>query len=308
MGLKAGGFQPSAASIRAISLFTSASGVAKDITNRPTTCGLCQSLLRWQGARRPVEITDAGCLQPCLRGGRQDRKHFIRLAGPGEARLRAARDGLRQMLRHRVGVAGEVEPVAVGQQSFELGADEPALGERLAGALAAPFHLGGAGGVEEDDRLGRPGAVLGAAEGEHVDTGFPGDVGRAAAQRHQRIGEAGAIHVQGQTARRSGGLQCADLVGGVDGAAFGRLGDRERPAAGPDAARLRGKRASVCVMSSGASLLPAPGRPISLAPSLKNSGAPHSSSATWLSSWVMTAPQGRVRLASASCAFAEVLN
>ena len=43
----------------------------------------------------------------------------------------------------------------VGEQSFELGAEDAALRERLAGALAAPFHLLGLRRVEEDHGLGR---------------------------------------------------------------------------------------------------------------------------------------------------------
>ena len=44
---------------------------------------------------------------------------------------------------------------------------------------------------------------------------------------------------------------------------------------------------------------------MSLAPPEKNSGAPHSSTAMWLSAWQITAPQGGVRLAMES-AFAAV--
>mgnify|MGYP003346155681 CR=1 FL=1 len=75
-------------------------------------------------ARGPVEIADAGGFQPCLQGRRQNRKHFIGLAGPGEAGLGAAPDRLGEALRQRIGIAGQVEPVPVGEQPLELGADD----------------------------------------------------------------------------------------------------------------------------------------------------------------------------------------
>ena len=88
-------------------------------------------------------------------------------------------------------------------------------------------------GIEQDQRLGAPAAVLGAAEGEQVDAAFPGHFGRCRIKRHQRIGEAGAVHMQGQPGRLGDGGDRIDFVEAVDGAGLGRLrhGDRHRLAA-----------------------------------------------------------------------------
>ena len=93
--------------------------------------------------------------------------------------------------------------------------------------------------VEEDDRLGGDAAVLGAAEGEHVDAGPPGHVGRRHAEAGDRAGEARAVHVDAQR-RGFGDLrERRDLRRGVGRAELGDLGeaDRDRLAVMDDAFR-----------------------------------------------------------------------
>ena len=69
------------------------------------------------------------------------------------------------------------------------------LGQQMPGALAALGHVRGKLAVEEHHRLRRHGAALGGAERQHIDAGFPGDLGRARVHPHQRVGKARAVHV-----------------------------------------------------------------------------------------------------------------
>ncbi len=68
--------------------------------------------------------------------------------------------------------------MAVVEPGVELGGDEPGLGDAVAGALPGEGEIADGGRIEEDDRLGGNAAVLGAAEGEDVDAGPPGQVRR----------------------------------------------------------------------------------------------------------------------------------
>ncbi len=115
------------------------------------------------------------------------------------------------------------------QVADQLGAQVARLRPQVAGALAAAGELvGEAVGLEEDHRLRRHGAVLGGAQRKHVHAGPPGDGGGAAAQRGQRVGEAGAVHVHGEAEVAGGGADRAHLLQAVDRAPFGGLGEADR--------------------------------------------------------------------------------
>ena len=86
------------------------------------------------------------------------------------------------------------------------------------GQLLAEHHHG----------LGAHRAVLGRAEREHVDAAPPGEVGRAAAERGDGIGETRAVHVHAQAVLAGDADQLVQLIRPVDGAPFGRLGEVER--------------------------------------------------------------------------------
>src|SRR3546814_16314673 len=73
------------------------------------------------------------------------------------------------------------------------------LGVELPAALAV---IGEGGGrvaralAEEDHCLGPHGAVLVAAEAQHVESGLPGDLGRCATEGGHRVAESRPVHVQ----------------------------------------------------------------------------------------------------------------
>lgn len=117
-------------------------------------------------------------------------------------------------------------------------------------ALCAEGELGGQCGVEGDDGVGGHRTVLGGTEGQHVDAGLPGHLGRGGAEVDKGIGEARAVHVDAQTGVVGDGGQAADLLQGVDAAALGGLADAHRGrlhavyVTGP-ATRRRGQRVGV---------------------------------------------------------------
>ena len=88
-----------------------------------------------------------------------------------------------------IGGAGIVEPQIVFEHRQQLRGEHPALGQQMAGALAADRDLVGKLGPEQDQRLGIQPAILDEAERQGVDPRAPGDVGRAFAgegKRHWR--------------------------------------------------------------------------------------------------------------------------
>lgn len=118
--------------------------------------------------------------------------------------------------------------MAAVEEGVHLGREETVLGEKMAGAHAAADHLGAPGRVEIDQRFAGEAAALGGAEGQHVHTGLPGDLGRRAAERRHRIGEARAVHVDAEIVGLGDGGEGLHLLHGIDLAEFGRLGDGER--------------------------------------------------------------------------------
>ena len=66
----------------------------------------------------------------------------------------SAREACHQPARHGVGVAGIVEPQAVGQIGVELGRQQAHLGQEVPAALAAELELARQASVEEHHGLG----------------------------------------------------------------------------------------------------------------------------------------------------------
>ena len=178
--------------------------------------------------------------------------------------------------------------------------DRPPSGRRAGGPSKGYGRLASAGtaraasfAVEHQDRLAGERAVLGAAEGEHVDAGFVAHRRRRAAERHERIGEARPIHMHRQARLMGDVRQHSQFRQRVDGAALGRLRQAEAgrlslprnrrgeaPKGRPKVHRGRSCRPN---------LQPRP----SLPPFVKNSGAAHSSSMMCAAVWQKTTPAGR---------------
>ena len=170
----------------------------------------------------------------------------------------------------------------------------------MAGLLAAEGEIARVRRIEEHHRLGSQGAALGGAEGQHVGAALPARLGRRTAQRRHGIGEAGPVQMQFQALVARQHRDGSQFVPAIDRAQFGRLrqADGERLNDMHIAAmEVRQRRGDALQASS----LPCgPGMPISLAPWLKNSGAPHSCTMMWLCSWHSIAPCAGTRVASAS--------
>ena len=128
-------------------------------------------------------------------------------------------------------MGGVAEPGAVAEQGGPLGGGEAHFRGELAGLFHPIREVAGERVVEEHDGLGGEHAVLGAAKAQHVHTRAPGQVGGAHALRGQGgdgVGEARAIHVQGQPVPARHGAEGADFTGLVERAEFRGLGERER--------------------------------------------------------------------------------
>ena len=148
----------------------------------------------------------------------------------------------------------------------ELGRQQAHLGQQMAAALAAELEVARQLGIEEDHGLGRHRAVLGGAEAQHVDARLPRQLGRRAADEGQRIGEARAVHVQLQPMAMRRGGDGGDLLGRIDGAALGRLGDADGGGLREMHARRRPAGPAPGRASSDRSCRPAPSMRNSLAP------------------------------------------
>ena len=81
--------------------------------------------------------------------------------------------------------------------------------------------------VEEQHRFRRERAALGGAEGQHVDTRFPGRLRGRSIDAHQRVGKAGAVHVNGEAAPVHNLCEAPDFVWTIDRSGLGRLRQRE---------------------------------------------------------------------------------
>lgn len=102
----------------------------------------------------------------------------------------------------------------------------------MPGLLAAVVEVFGQLAVEEQNRLTHGHAVLGAAKAQHIYTGFPGQLGRAAAEKRAGIGKARAVHVQVEAQLLAGGADRFELIWAINGAYFGGLGNGDHPRLG----------------------------------------------------------------------------
>ena len=96
--------------------------------------------------------------------------------------------------------------------------------------LADELRADGGRGIAEDHRLGAHQPVLGATERERVDAGVDRERPqrrRRAAERGGGVGEPGAVEVDQHSHAVGLVAQRGDLVGGVERAELGRLGDRD---------------------------------------------------------------------------------
>jgi hypothetical protein len=108
-------------------------------------------------------------------------------------------------------------------------------------ALAPQLEVAHQAVVEEHHGFRCQRAVLGGAEGEHVDAGAPGDVARVAVKERHRVGKARAVHLHRQAAPVRERAQRADVIGAVHGAHLGHLGERERRRLGAVHADVHGR-------------------------------------------------------------------
>src|SRR5579875_2657036 len=97
----------------------------------------------------------------------------------------------------------------------------------MTGAFAAKTELRRLRWIEEHHGLGGHRAVLGGAEGEDIESGAPRDCRRRTAKADDRVGEARAVHVEGQAVAARHGTQRRNLLGTVNGTGFGLLGDAD---------------------------------------------------------------------------------
>ena len=184
-----------------------------------------------------------------------------------------------------------------------MGGGETHLGGELSGSLSPEAELGGHGAVEDDDRIGGYAPVLDGAKGQHVHAGAPGELGGVAAQCGDGVGEAGAIHVNAQAACFAMPARCpisAGVYTAPVSVAWVRLNTE-----GCTLCTSPTLRCTAACSSSASILAFSPPRAMSLAPPVKNSGAPHSSLLIWLSRWHNTLPHGGVSAAKLNAFAAE---
>src|SRR5262249_58323249 len=82
-----------------------------------------------------------------------------------------------------------------GEIGKQLCGKEAVLGNEMAATLAPLSEQSRGGWIEEDHRFGCQRAAFGGAERQHVDTAAPGHFGRCGIAPNERIGKAGAIHM-----------------------------------------------------------------------------------------------------------------
>ena len=150
-------------------------------------------------------------------------EHLVRLDRVDQA----IASGLAEHLRRCIGRTRIVEPQAAFEQGEDLRGEHPALGQQMPGALAPDRDLVGKLGPEQDQSLGIEPAVLDEAERHRLDPRAPGHVGGAFAGHRQRIGEARAVHVEGEAPLLRQLAERRDLRGPVNEPIFGRVGNRD---------------------------------------------------------------------------------
>ena len=158
-------------------------------------------------------------------------EHLIGFDRMGERHSGQRRQPFADARRAGVRSLGQPQPQAVGDIGLELRRQKAHFAQQMAAAHApaAQRLVGRAhrGRAEIDHRLGGHGAVLGGAEGQHVDPGAPGQRRGCAAEADKRIGEAGAVHVHGEAVAVRHLGQSANLFGGVDRSRLAGLADAE---------------------------------------------------------------------------------
>src|SRR5690606_25291344 len=77
----------------------------------------------------------------------------------------------------------------------QLSRSEAGLREQMPGALAPQLEIPNELRIEEHDCFCRERAVLGGAEGEHVDASAPGDIAGMTVEGHDGVRETRAVHV-----------------------------------------------------------------------------------------------------------------
>ena len=136
-----------------------------------------------------------------------------------------ASDGVAEALGHRVGVPRVVEPEVLGEEGLELRGAEAHLGVELEELLADELGVGGELGAQDHHRLAEHEAVLGAAEGEEVDSCLGRDRGEGEVEGRGGVRDTGSVDVEEEVHRVRALGDGGDLVQGVDRAELGGLGD-----------------------------------------------------------------------------------
>ncbi len=145
----------------------------------------------------------------------------------GDGNVLGLGEALRQALRQRIGAPRILKPQVTGEIGVELGRHEPHLGQQMARFLAPVFEIANVSRIEEDHRLRGQRAVLGGPERQRVHAALPRRLGRCAAQRHQGVGEAGAVDMQLQAFLARQLRDRPQLVRRVDRAELGGLGEAD---------------------------------------------------------------------------------
>src|SRR6516165_6767857 len=98
----------------------------------------------------------------------------------------------------------------------------------MAATLAPLAEQSRGGWIEEDHRFGGQRAAFGRTERQHVDTAAPSHLGRRSIAPNERIGEAGAIHMDRKRSLPRYFRQTCDFGSPINGTRFGRLRNRQR--------------------------------------------------------------------------------
>ncbi len=123
-------------------------------------------------------------------------------------------------------------PEVAGQQRFQLDPGEAHLRSQLHQLLADKLRAVAEPIGEEDDRFAEKQAVLGAAEGEQIDADVAGQLPQGDALRRRGVGDPCPVDVKEEVAPVGGVGDRPHLLGRVDGAKLGRVGDRGDPGLG----------------------------------------------------------------------------
>jgi len=118
---------------------------------------------------------------------------------------------------------GVAQPKPVLQVAIHLRRHEAHFRTQLPGTLAAEGQRIGDILAKRDNRIDPESAVLRRAERQQIDAGLPCHLGGRATQRGERIGEAGAVHMEREAGRSADLADRADLVERVDRSDLRRL-------------------------------------------------------------------------------------